>query len=162
MKFNAGDIICMKEFKYPLGALKVVGTNRRGELVAHSISGGLDVMIPEASLGKFRLVPPEEIEAAPYQAGKFQIAESNQVFDGWSKGDKWQGWEMPHFEFEEAQRVIAWLQGEKAHYDPDRDAFVTAGDDGEELWQARTILIADGSRIKTYGLGAGSWVWESV
>ena len=49
-----------------------------------------------------------------------------------------------------------------AHYAPDQDAFVTVGGDGEEFWQARTVTISDGSRLKVYGIGAGAWTWEAV
>ena len=52
---------------------------------------------------------------------------------------------------------------ERARFDEKADAFVTVNQDGEEeVWPAEQITISDGSRIKVYRLGAGSWIWEET
>ena len=32
----------------------------------------------------------------------------------------------------------------------------------EEVWETKSITVADGSRMKVYPLGAGSWMWDEV
>jgi len=31
-----------------------------------------------------------------------------------------------------------------------------------EAWPAERITISDGSQVKVYSLGAGSWIWEEA
>ena len=89
--------------------------------------------------------------------------DSEDYFDGWTNGKDWNGWAMPHFEFADAKRLIAWLKNGKARFDSEKDAFITITEDGdEEFWQGQSIFITDGSSIKVYPVGAGSWCWNEV
>ena len=60
-------------------------------------------------------------------------------------------------------QIVEFLGGEGARFDGKADAFVTVSQEGEEeVWPAEQITITDGSRIKVYPLGAGSWIWEGA
>ena len=38
---------------------------------------------------------------------------------------------------------------------------MTVNQDGEEeIWPAESAAVTDGCRVKVYGLGAGSWIWD--
>jgi hypothetical protein len=161
MKFTKGDIICRKEAVYPHGALAVVGKNKEGHLVAHSKGGGFDIIIPEESVGLFRKVTEEEMQVALYAPGRFRIADCEKAFAGWSKGEKWNGWEKPYFEMDACREILAWLGDDRARFDVDLNAFITVSQDGEEeVWENEIIGISDGTCINAFGLGAGAWMWE--
>lgn len=141
----------------------------------------------DASL--FRLVEEWEKGAALFSRETFQIAGAKETFMGWTNGEDWNGWAKPHFEFVEAQRLMKWQSAQntpggrsdtilalrpdlpapapaeagKEGFDETRDAFVTMSQDGkEELWPAEFITVTDGTRLKTYPIGAGSWIWDYV
>lgn len=91
------------------------------------------------------------------------LADSAEIFAGWSNGQRWNGWELPRFERAEAERLLSWLGDQRARFDAERDAFVTVNQDGEEEpWSAETITITDGSCIRAYPVGAGAWIWEEA
>src|ERR1017187_9210852 len=90
-----------------------------------------------------------------------QFLEGAVVVDGYD--EDWNGWATPRFEFAEAQRLIGCLKEGKARFDSERDAFITISQDGEEkFWQGQSVCITDGSSIKVYPIGAGSWCWNEV
>jgi len=103
----------------------------------------------------------EEKAAALFRRGRFALADGERAFDGWFNGGLWNGWVMPRFEFAVCRRILSFLGDERARFDGSRDAFVTASSE-EERWPAEEITITDGSRIKAYALGAGSWIWEEA
>lgn len=106
--------------------------------------------------------PAPEPEFAPVKVtGDWLPPET--ALAAYSDGQRWNGWEMPHFEKEEADRLAA-LTGD-LRYDPERDAFVQridgGGDSDEDVWTAQTIRVA-GADVKVYAIGAGSWCWDEV
>jgi hypothetical protein len=162
MKFSKGDIICREDLGYPEGAMVCDGCGVAGGVLAHRLGGGFQLTIPAGEERRFRVVAEEERDAALFGKGKFAMTDAERAFDGWSNGQLWNGWEMPGFEFQVCKEILAWMGDDKARYDGDRDVFITANQDGEEIWPAESIAIRDGTRIKVYGLGAGSWTWEEV
>lgn len=68
----------------------------------------------------------------------------------------WNGFVMPSFTFEQAQRLSAEWGADTLFYSEAEDAFILA-DFGEEpqVFPAREV---DG--ITVYDIGAGSWTWR--
>ena len=97
-----------------------------------------------------------------FQRGRFTLADTEAAFDGWSNGEVWNGWAMPRFGFAVCREILKSFADEQARFDEKGDAFVTVSDGEEESWPGEQITISDGSRIKVYPLGAGSWIWEEA
>ena len=103
-----------------------------------------------------------------FHKGRFTIEDWFGLFEGWTAGQRWNGWECPYFEFDTAIRMVdAWnnaaFSGEayQARYDEERDAFCFR-DGGLEEWDcfgAQTIEI-EGKTIKVYPIGAFCWIWS--
>lgn len=118
-------------------------------------------MVPAQDEPRFRAVAESERGAALFRRRRFALADGERAFEGWSNGELWNGWEMPRFEAGVGVEILDFLGAEGARLDGKADAFVTVSQDGEEeVWPAEATTIMDGSRIKVYGLGAGSWTWE--
>ena len=78
----------------------------------------------------------------------------------------WNGWAMPYFTKEQADKVTEWTNsrgsGEVMKYDAEKDAFTVSGiiwsddpDEEPEVWEA---IEHEGQKL--YGIGAGSWTWN--
>jgi hypothetical protein len=161
MSFTKGDIIIPVEAVYPSGALSVDGYEADGTLLAHPLGGGLQYRFKTGAEKRFRVVPKAETESALWRRAKFSIEGVETEFQGWTKGQLWNGWEMPYFEFGEAQRVIEMLTDPKGKYDAERDCFVSPNSDGEEdIWEAVNVTMLGGATVKVYGIGAGAWIWD--
>ena len=129
----------------------------------HPMGGGMQARLDAVSVSVFRLVDEAERSGTLYRRGRFALAESEESFEGWTDGRRWNGWEMPYFERSEAERLIRWLGDGRARFNAEGDAFVTLSQDGEEeVWQAQSVVISDGSKLRVYGVGAGAWVWDEV
>src|SRR5262249_26839777 len=103
-----------------------------------------------------------ERAAALFQKKRFALADNEAAFEGWSDGQLWNGWEKPRFEFAVCREILRWMGDERARFEDAADAFVTVADEEQERWSAEEITISDGSRMKVYPLGAGSWIWEEA
>ena len=161
MKFNKGDILVPKGKQFPDCAIVVDGYDHAGRLVMHPLGGGIQTHLTAVSASVFRLVDEAERDGNVFRRRRFAIADSDMVFTGWANGQKWNGWEMPRFEFQVCTQLLGWIGDGKARYDGERDTFITVRQNGqEETWPAESITITDGSRIKVYPLGAGSWMWK--
>jgi hypothetical protein len=161
MKFSMGDILVPKAKQFPEGALVVDGHDDVGRLLAHPLGGGFQLTLKAGTEARFRVADGSERERALFRQAKFSLMDSAEHFTGWTNGENWNGWAMPHFEFAEAQRLIAWLKTSAGRYDVARDVFLTFNmDDEEEMWPGCSISISDGSSIKVYGIGAGCWCWN--
>ena len=160
MKFQKGEILVPGDSHYPDSAIVVDGYNDLGHLLAHPLGGGFQHVYPPHPEKNFRIADAQERERALYRRATFSLLDSPDTFVAWTNGETWNGWEMPHFEFDEAKRLIAWLKDAKARYDRERNCFTTTAQDGEDSWQSCTIAITDGSCIKVYPIGAGCWCWD--
>ncbi len=161
MSFQKGDIILRDDARYPEGALVVSGYGPGGELLAHPKGGGLELRIPASEISRFAAASEAE-RTRIYRKSRFSIEEVEATFAGWWDGERWNGWAMPSFEIDEARKVLDALAPKANRFDPDHDSFVTWGADGEEIWPAESIMLADGGTAKVYPVGAGSWIWEEV
>lgn len=162
MKFREGEIICREDLVYPEGALVCDGYDAAGRLLAHSMGGGFQLTVPAQDEPRFRVVAEGEKAAALFRRGRFSLGDGDITFAGWSNGLLWNGWELPRFEFTICQEILKVLGDEQARFDGEADAFVTVSNGEEEMWLAEQITVTDGSRIKVYPLGAGSWIWEEL
>ena len=87
-----------------------------------------------------------------------------ETFEGFTKGEEWNGWDCPYFTFEQAQKVLKTYnelcriigQTNVASYDLSADAFVFPSDDGEK--EIFSSVAEDGQ--KYYPIGAFCWIWE--
>ena len=89
---------------------------------------------------------------------------ADEIFEGYTQDEKWNGFACPYFSFEQAQHlVVAWRsQGWKALYDPDADSFnfhveTASGAKEDESYQSSEI---EGKRF--YPIGTFNWIWDEV
>jgi hypothetical protein len=102
----------------------------------------------------------------------------DQLFDGYTKGETWNGWACPYFNFEQGQQIVAatnraaaeWLKRDQefntlhGQYDSKLDAFIfyyrmeSGSQTPEEDWDIFPAEEING--MKLYPIGAGCWVWE--
>ena len=159
MQFLRGTIIVRHDATYPQGALVVSGYSETGELLAYPKGGGAEFRIPASDITKFSAVTEGE-QTPIYRRSNFALEGVEETFSGWSNGELWNGWAMPKFAFDEAQRIIAALNLADGRFDAPSDAFITTMSDDHEVWPAEVIELPDGGSLKAYGVGAGSWIWE--
>ena len=163
MKYSKGDILVPKAKHFPDGAIIVDGYDSKGLLMAHLLQGEAGLRLSALSASVFRLVDEGELAGALFRRGRFALAESKEVFSGWTDGRTWNGWQMPRFEKVEAERLVRWLGDGRWRFDASRDVLVTLSQAGkEECWRAGTIVVSDGSAVRVYGVGAGAWMWGEV
>lgn len=89
------------------------------------------------------------------------------IFEGYTDGKLWNGFDRPIFTFDGAMQIVAaWRsQGWAANYDEAADEFIFSGGhdfetgepNGEESFGSVKL---DGSKF--YAVGAGSWTWEEL
>ena len=87
--------------------------------------------------------------------GLFSIDEIEK-FTGYTFGDDWNGWAVPYFEKEEADKVAKSFNG---RYENDT-YFFDDGYDGEEEYEKQTIETVDGPK-EVYAIGAYNWTWSN-
>jgi hypothetical protein len=89
-----------------------------------------------------------------------------QSFEGYTKGEIWNGWDCPYFTFEQAQKVLKAYNELRqiigaislAYYDSETDAFVFP--DSEDEPETYKALNEQGQNY--YPIGAFVWIWEEV
>ena len=113
MKFSKGDILVPRDAQFPDGALVVDGYDETGRLLVQPLGGGFQLALRADSGKRFRVADAGERGRALFRRARFSLMDSEDHFTGWTNGENWNGWAMPHFEFAEAQRLIAWLRDRK-------------------------------------------------
>lgn len=75
------------------------------------------------------------------KSAKFSIEiYGNEIFDGFTRGEDWNGWDCPYFNFEQANKILENYnqlskitgRSERAVYDVRSDSFIFPGADGED------------------------------
>ena len=106
------------------------------------------------------------LEALNMRRAKFKIELLGyESFEGFTKDEKWNGWNCPYFTFEPAQKILRTYNtlhsiiGQKnlAYYDAAADAFVFPSNDEEEP-EIFAAITENGQ--KYYPVGAFCWIWE--
>lgn len=95
------------------------------------------------------------------RAGRFALDSfGDEVFDGFTQGETWNGWARPYFTFEQGQRIVEAhrAQGNKARYDESGDAFsFELNEDEIDTFPSEQV---EGQKL--YPIGAGCWIWEEA
>lgn len=89
------------------------------------------------------------------------------VFEGFTSGETWNGWDCPYFTFEQGQKVMEVFNATNtaetarapSRYDEERDAFcffIESIEDSDDFY----ALIIEGQKF--YPIGTGCWIWERV
>ena len=110
----------------------------------------------------------------PFRRGQFEIADVQGPYDGFTRGETWNGWAVPYFEKAEAlriaedyNRVAEEVGGDMAtahaHYDKESDTFVFYDpiNDDEVAYEAVMIRVAD-AELRVYPVGTREWTWEQT
>jgi hypothetical protein len=163
MPFKKGDIIIKAEAVYPHGALVVDGYDYQGQLLAYPEGGGFQYAFKAGADRQLRHVTPDERQGPLWKTSQFCLEGVDGAFKGWTNGHLWNGWERPHFELEEAQKLVAAINDPKVRYDSAKDVFITTNGDAEdEVWPAQLITALGPNHVKVYSIGTGAWCWEEV
>lgn len=124
-----------------------------GRLVrAYDIATGQEVKAP--SPGELR-------------PGRFRIDGLDGIYDGFSRGETWNGFAVPYFPLAEARRIASdfaaqppSLDGQAlGEYDADRD-LVRLRDPSSDDWDETPCIEVDGRSL--YPVGAHLWTWEEA
>ena len=87
-------------------------------------------------------------------------------FEGFTKGENWNGWDCPYFTFEQTQKILKAYnelrqiigENSKAYYKSEIDAFVfPVSEDETEVYEA---LVENGQ--KYYPVDSFVWIWEEI
>ncbi len=100
-------------------------------------------------------------------------------FEGYTDDTTWNGWDVPYFTFEVADKVAGWFRtrfGCDFAYDKARDAFVYKpcnhktpnGNDCEnQPWEEESVYDAvpmtitpNGATMPLYSIGGMEWTWD--
>jgi len=83
----------------------------------------------------------------------------NEVFDGYTKNEDWNGWACPYFTFEESVKIVDAHRksGQKAEYNQDSNAFYFEIQDNYEVYKSTEL-----EGIKLYPIGNSNWIWEEL
>jgi hypothetical protein len=116
----------------------------------------------------FRPATEEELNYnPPFRKGRFSIEMMDEdkpflCVDGYTMGFLWNGWAMPVFDKENAEKILKATDA-KYRYDEATDTFSWIVLDGEEEDSTQgSIIHVDGVPVKVYSIGAGSWTWDEV
>ena len=163
MPFKKGEIIIKTEAVYPHGAMVVDGYDAQGRLLAYPEGGGLQYAFKAGADRQFRRVTPDEQRGPLWRSSLFSLESVDGAFKAWTNGRLWNGWEKPHFELQEAQKLIAAMNDPKIRYDSAKDLFITGnGEIDDEVWPGQVLIALGPNHVKVYPIGAGSWCWEEV
>jgi hypothetical protein len=112
--------------------------------------------------GFFKVFTPSQLP--PFKAAKFGAdwLPENFPLEGFTNGQRWNGWAMPYFTKETGLRLMAEMPGLK--FDEEANAFTSEDenlDDEESLvtFPAETLDV-DRVAVTVYAIGAGSWCWD--
>lgn len=86
----------------------------------------------------------------------------NQVFDGYTRDEDWNGWACPYFTFEQAERIVEACRasGISARYDAALDAFNFELESGAGEKEVETYPAQEIEGRKVYSVGAFCWIWD--
>jgi hypothetical protein len=108
-----------------------------------------------------------------YRRATFSIEGESYIQVGYTKDNRWNGWECPSFEYKEARAIMdEWNENEvmKAWYEEETDSFYffdgyaystiedACEDDAIEEVTGRFITV-QGELVKVYSIGDG-WIWS--
>ena len=89
--------------------------------------------------------------------------DDGEIFQGYTFGSLWNGWECPYFEHDTALKIAKFFSKNGSFlmtYDSETDAFLAYDEcNGDtERFEAQTIKTVNGEK-KVYDIGAWAWCW---
>ena len=110
------------------------------------------------------ITPPPPADMRP---GRFQIDGLAGVYEGFTRGETWNGFAVPFFLLAEARRVADDFAAQpptpdgqtRAQYDADRDV-IRLFDPSADDWDEFEPVEVDGRSL--YPVGARYWTWDEV
>ena len=91
--------------------------------------------------------------------------ENMHPFEGYHRpGDQWNGWEKPYFEWDEALKIVEWINDwtgtDQLRVDNDNHLIVSIEDPEAPFdIEATAISTEDGTK-SLYPVGTGWWIWS--
>lgn len=106
------------------------------------------------------------INTPDFRKTKFEIENGNQ-YEGYTKGEHWNGWECPRFTKEVGLQIVEEINtfDSKAWFDESKDKFCFDLDNtGEDIYEFEgyNIKVGDGGTLHVYPIGAWCWIWDEV
>lgn len=103
----------------------------------------------------------------PLRPARFVIDGLAGTYNGFTRGERWNGWAVPYFPLDEARRIADDYASEPpgvdgqnlAEYDADRD-LVRLYDPSNKEWDEYGSETLEGREL--YGIGACYWTWEET
>lgn len=95
---------------------------------------------------------------------KFNICDDERVYEGYTDGTLWNGWECPWFTKEVAEQIMKDLRGDGAEteYNENTDSYsVMLPDSVEDVFDGEYVDTEDGVK-HLYPIGAWCWIWDEV
>ncbi len=101
----------------------------------------------------------------------FTCGPESTTYEGYTSGEKWNGFDCPLFELEESLKIMKDFNdlneelelNIKLVYDPDQDHFTEEDENYDEdeyvVYEPLLINTPDGTK-KLYPIGTGYWTWE--
>lgn len=115
-----------------------------------------------------KLLFQADFEPAPttkptWRKGRFGFdSEAEYPYVGYTHGQRWNGWECPWFELDEAQQIVADCPHTGSKYNPDKDCFEQrdyAADRYEAYALPAMSILYEGKYVRVYTVVDG-WCWE--
>jgi hypothetical protein len=163
--FKRGDLIIPEGDKFP-GRTIVFDRMEAGRMFTYPRGGGFEgSFAPEAiAKYKFRKVTEEEQRLVQIRKTRFEIDGWETSFEGYTWGDRWNGWACPAFEKKQADRIWALQRkdGNEAKYDKATDTFILIRDgnqEDKEIYKGEKHLFAS-QELVLYPIGSMVWTWS--
>jgi hypothetical protein len=88
-------------------------------------------------------------------------------------GENWNGWAVPYFPEDEADRVMAWVNSGVFNDSPEEAMRIARKGDAYEITETAdpegpydippvTLTLDDGTQVTTWSIGGQSWTWEEA
>ena len=87
----------------------------------------------------------------------------DEQFEGYTRGETWNGFACPYFPFESAQHLMNVLSavGQVAFYDEENDQFVCAEEDyQDDPDRYEAVMVKELGKL--YPVGSFAWTWEKM
>ncbi len=95
---------------------------------------------------------------------RFVIDTNEKIYEGYTDGTLWNGWECPWFTKEVTEEMMRDLnkEGVKTEYDEERDSYIVHQiDDEPDVYDGADVVTEEGIK-HLYPIGAWCWIWDEV
>lgn len=95
---------------------------------------------------------------------KFSICDDQRIYEGYTDGRRWNGWECPWFTREVAEQIMKDLNSDdvKTEYDEKADTYIVHWCEGtDDVFDGADMNTEDGIK-HLYPIGAGCWIWDEA